>query len=33
MQKEETSDKINLSNRLVKGLSSESVRWQESITK
>ncbi|KAK7571782.1 hypothetical protein V9T40_014254 [Parthenolecanium corni] len=33
MQKEETSEKINLSNRLVKGLSSESVRWQESITK
>lgn len=32
-QKEETSEKINLANRLVKGLASESIRWRESITK
>lgn len=32
-QKEETSEKINLANRLVKGLASESVRWRESITR
>ena len=32
-QKEETSEKIDLSNRLVKGLASESVRWRDSITK
>lgn len=32
-QKEETAEKIDLANRLVKGLASENIRWREGITK